>query len=42
MIGGEQFDRYGVSQGFAMGPADLACGGYGDADTDTRFGDGKW
>ena len=28
--------------GFAMSPADLACGGYGDADWDTPFGEGKW
>lgn len=42
MIGSEQFDRHGVSQGFAMSPAELAGGGYGDADHDTPFGVGKW
>jgi hypothetical protein len=27
---------------FQMSQADLACGGYGDADNDTPFGDGKF
>lgn len=39
---GEEFDRHGVSVGFQMNHADLAAGGYGDADNDTPFGDGKW
>ena len=27
---------------FTMTPAELACGGYGDADNYSPFGDGKW
>ncbi len=34
--------RADEQDGFVMGPADLAAGGYGDADWNTPFGDGKW
>lgn len=37
-----QFSRSGVYEGFAMTPEDLSYGGYGDADVDTPFGEGKW
>lgn len=37
----ETFDKHGMSEGFLMSPSDLAGGGYGDADWDTPFGDGK-
>jgi hypothetical protein len=41
-IGNQLFDRHGVSDGIIMSAADLSFGGYGDADTNTPFGDGKW
>jgi hypothetical protein len=45
-----QYRRYqqrqsGISRddgAFAMSPAELACGGYGDADENSPFGEGKW
>lgn len=39
---GSQYDRHGHFEGFQMRAADLALGGYGDADKDSQFGDGKW
>lgn len=42
MPNGEEFDRHGISRGFQMTQAELALGGYGDADWDTPLGDGKW
>jgi hypothetical protein len=37
-----QFSRSGNYEGMVMSQGDLAAGGYGDADRDTPFGDGKW
>lgn len=34
--------RRGESDGFQMSQADLAAGGYGDAEWNTPFGDGKY
>ena len=42
IVGGEEFDRYGVSQGFQMNAAELAMGGYGDSGPHDEFGSGKW
>lgn len=44
IIGGEQFDRHGISQGFQMNEAELAAGGYGDSDPydGLPVGHGKW
>lgn len=39
--GTAQFDRRGNYIGFTMSQAELASGGYGDADWDTPFHDGK-
>lgn len=39
--GTPQYDWHGTYIGFTMSPAELASGGYGDADWDTPFGDGK-
>jgi hypothetical protein len=41
VIGGEEFDRDGISQGFQMTAAELACGGYGDSGPNDPFGSGK-
>lgn len=41
IAGGQQFDRNGISEGFLMGPADLAAGGYGDSGRDDPFHSGK-
>lgn len=38
----EEFDKHGISQGFQMSREQLSHGGYGDADHDTAFGDGKY
>ena len=40
--GTPQFSRSGVYEGFVMSPEELSYGGYGDADQDTPFGDGKF
>lgn len=40
--GTPQYANNGDYEGFTMSPAELAGGGYGDADWDTPFGDGKW
>jgi hypothetical protein len=40
--GTPQFSRSGHYEGFVMSPEDLSYGGYGDADIDTPFGDGKF
>ena len=37
-----QFNRRGEYEGFVMSQEDLSYGGYGDADHDTPFGEGKW
>lgn len=37
-----QFNRRGEYEGFTMTQEDLSYGGYGDADHDTPFGEGKW
>ncbi len=41
-VSNEEFDRHGLSRGFQMSAEDLSYGGYGDADADTPFGDGKY
>lgn len=40
--GTPQYNDKGEYEGFTMNSAELAGGGYGDADWDTPFGDGKW
>ena len=40
--GTPQFSRSGHFEGIVMSLEDLSYGGYGDADVDTPFGDGKW
>ena len=40
--GTPQFSRKGEFEGIVMSPEDLSYGGYGDADWNTPFGDGKW
>lgn len=37
-----QYNARGEYEGFRMSIEDLSYGGYGDADVDTPFGDGKW
>jgi hypothetical protein len=39
--GTPQYSRSGHYEGFTMSPEELASGGYGDADWNTPFGDGK-
>lgn len=40
--GSPQYDRNGEYIGFTMTQAELAGGGYGDADEHAPLGDGKW
>lgn len=40
--GNTEYDRHGMKVGIHMSLSDLAAGGYGDADWNTPFGEGKW